>query len=112
MTPPVPPTPPPATPAQAAQLAAQRPSTAVVAAAHTESILNEIAAKVVAIVGLVFFGYLTFLEAKSVTPSNVRLALGVVPTVLCLAMLCTDQFVGVLQRLLPLVPARWRGGEK
>lgn len=84
-----------------------RPSVAVIATAHTESILNTVWSKVVALVGAVAFGYCTFLEVKSAQPSNVRLALVAVPTLFCIAMLSTDTFFAVLDRAAPLL-TQWR----
>ena len=87
-----------------------RPSKAVTVVAHTESVLNYAISKLLALMGCAFFGYLTVLEAKSTEPSNVRLALGAVPAMFCLAMLCTDQVIGLVSRLSPFIPAKWRGG--
>lgn len=85
-----------------------RPSTAIVVVAHTETFLNQLPAKIAALVFGLFFARLTMIEAKSAEPSNIRLALGAVPTLFCLAMLATDSFVGVLTKLSVFVPAKWR----
>ena len=82
----------------------------MIAVAHTESVLNAFVSKFAALCFGVFFGYLTFLEAKSAEPSNVRLALCAVPTFFCLAMLCTDAFFNVIAKAVPFLPAKWRGG--
>lgn len=87
---------------------AGRPSTAVVVVAQAETFLNQLPAKIAALVFGLFFARLTMVEATSAEPSNIRLALGAVPTFFCLALLCTDSVVGLVQRLAPFVPAKWR----
>lgn len=90
---------------------AARPSGAVIAAAHTESVLNHPVAHFVALLAAIGFGYLTWLEIKSANPSNVRLALVSVPLCVCIAMLTTDQLFDVLTRAAPFVES-WRRRDK
>jgi hypothetical protein len=76
-----------------------RPSSAVVLVGHAGAVVNTIAAKLVALLGLAIFAHLTFLETKSVTPSNVRLGLVAVPACVCLAMLCTDLLTATIKQV-------------
>lgn len=87
----------------------RRPSVPVLAAAHAETILNAVIAKLMALAGAVFFGYLTLIEVKSAAPSNVRLMWCAAPTMVCIGMLCTDPLVAFVRQLTPFLPSRWRG---
>ena len=90
-----------------------RPSTAVMAVAHTESFLNQLPAKVFAFALFVVFAHLAWVEAKSAEPSNFRLGLMVIPAVLFAAMLTTDLMTNTIRSvggaLAPYLPAKFGG---
>ena len=90
-----------------------RPSKAILAIGHTESILNQIGAKVFALLCCAAFGHWTFLEIKSATPSNFRLGLFAVPTFFFAAMVMTDPVVNTIKALggalAPYLPAKFGG---
>jgi uncharacterized membrane protein len=101
------------TPPQADQVAAARPSAAVVAVAHVETIFNDVLMKVLGLGIFAAAGYFDFMEMKKAEPATVALSIFSGLAIFGAALACTDPIINLLTRLAaivkPLLPAHWRG---
>ena len=92
---------------------APRPSVAVVAVAHFETILNDVLMKLFGLALFCSTGYFDYVEVRKTTPETVPIAIFSGLAILGAALACTDPVINLLTRVAgiakPLLPAHWRG---